>query len=164
MTSSGGQRGGRLGHPTYSLVSIRKNTFWLKQNTICSDRILTFRIRSRFKLRRDGDQCGDLRAVLQDQEPWRLVDEDTFPPTLRMSPGKMLGARGRDGIKRYWKKEREIPKKWSPIFPGNNKDNNPKVWRHTRTPNRPNTWEGDGRGSMARGPGTKSEAVICPGE
>ena len=32
--------------------------FWLKQNFICSDRILTFGIRSRFKLRRDGDQCG----------------------------------------------------------------------------------------------------------
>ena len=32
--------------------------FWLKQNSICSDRILTFGIRSRFKLRRDGDQCG----------------------------------------------------------------------------------------------------------
>ena len=32
--------------------------FWLKQNSICSDKILTFGIRSRFKLRRDGDQCG----------------------------------------------------------------------------------------------------------
>ena len=53
-----GQRGGRLGHLTYSLVSIRKNVFWLKQNFICSDRILTFGIKSRFKLRRDGDQCG----------------------------------------------------------------------------------------------------------
>ena len=50
MTSNGGQ-----GHPTYSLVSIRKNVFWLKQNSICSDRILTFGIRSRFNLRRDGD-------------------------------------------------------------------------------------------------------------
>ena len=82
-----------------------KRAFWLKQNTICSDRILTFGIRSRFKLRRDGDQCGDLRAVLQDQEPWRLVDEDTDQhshPLFRMSPGKkMLGPRGRDGIKRY---------------------------------------------------------------
>ena len=45
------------------------------------------------------------RAVLQDQEPWRLVDEDTDQhshPLFRMSPGmKMLGARGREGIKRY---------------------------------------------------------------
>ena len=28
---------------------------WLKQRFICSDRILTFRIRSRFNLRGDGD-------------------------------------------------------------------------------------------------------------
>ena len=34
---------------------IRKNVFWLKQNFICSDRILTFGIRSKFNLRRDGD-------------------------------------------------------------------------------------------------------------
>ena len=47
--------GGRAIQLTYSLVSIRKNVFWLKQNSICSDRILTFGIRSRFKLRRDGD-------------------------------------------------------------------------------------------------------------
>ena len=39
-----------LGHS-----SIRKNEFWLKQNFICSHRILTFRIRSRLNLRRDGD-------------------------------------------------------------------------------------------------------------
>ena len=59
-----GQRGGRLGHLTYSLVSIRKNVFWLKQNSICSDRILTFGIRSRFMLRRDGDQCGLPEAIV----------------------------------------------------------------------------------------------------
>ena len=40
MTSNGGQRGRRKGHPTYSLVSIRKNVFWLKQNFICSDEYL----------------------------------------------------------------------------------------------------------------------------
>ena len=97
--------GREVGPSNLFLGKYRKNAFWLKQNTICSDRILTFGIRSRFKLRRDGDQCGDLRAVLQDQEPWRLVDEDTDQhshPLFRMSPGKkMLGARGRDGIKRY---------------------------------------------------------------
>ena len=38
--------------------------FWLKQNTICSDRILTFGIISRFKLRRDGDQCGEPESRL----------------------------------------------------------------------------------------------------
>ena len=47
---------------------------------------------------------ANLRAV-EDQEPWRLVDEDKDQhshPLFRMSPGrKMLGARGREGIKRY---------------------------------------------------------------
>ena len=46
---------------------------------------------------------ANLRAV-EEQEPWRLVDEDTDQhslPLFRMSPGmKMLGARGREGIKR----------------------------------------------------------------
>ena len=47
---------------------------------------------------------ANLRAV-EDQEPWRLVDEDTDQhshPLFRRSPGKkMLGARGGEGIKRY---------------------------------------------------------------
>ena len=47
---------------------------------------------------------ANLRAV-EDQDPWRLVDEDTDQhshPLFRRSPGmKMLGARGREGIKRY---------------------------------------------------------------
>ena len=47
---------------------------------------------------------ANLRAV-EDQEPWRLVDEDTDQhshPLFHRSPGmKMLGARGREGIKRY---------------------------------------------------------------
>ena len=68
---------------------------WLKQNFICSDRILTFGIRSKFNLRREGDLVANLRAV-EDQEPRRLVDEDTDQhshPLFRMSPGmKMLGA------------------------------------------------------------------------
>ena len=72
---------------------------------------------------------ANLRAA-DDQEPWRLVDEDTDQhshPLFRMSPGmKMLGARGREGIKTLPKKEREIPKKCHPIFPGNNTDNNSK--------------------------------------
>ena len=38
--------------------------FWLKQNFICSDRILTLGIRSRSKLRRDGDQCGLPEAIV----------------------------------------------------------------------------------------------------
>ena len=47
---------------------------------------------------------ANLRAV-EDQEPWGLVDEDTDQhshPLVHRSPGmKMLGARGREGIKRY---------------------------------------------------------------
>ena len=38
--------------------------FWLKQNFIWSDKILTFGIRSRFKLRTDGDQCGLPEAIV----------------------------------------------------------------------------------------------------
>ena len=65
MTSSEVSRaGGRGIQLTYSSVSIRKNVFWLKKNSICSDRILTFGIRSRFKLRRDGDQCGLPEAIV----------------------------------------------------------------------------------------------------
>ena len=47
---------------------------------------------------------ANLRAV-EDQEPRKLVDEDTDQhshPLFRMSPGmKMLGAGGRERIKRY---------------------------------------------------------------
>ena len=47
---------------------------------------------------------ANLRAVLQDQEARRLVDEDPDQhshPLLRQSPGrKMQGAQGREGIKR----------------------------------------------------------------
>ena len=47
---------------------------------------------------------ANLRAVLQDQEARRLVDEDPDQhshPLFRQSPGrKMQGARGREGIKR----------------------------------------------------------------
>ena len=47
---------------------------------------------------------ANLRTV-EDQEPRRLVDEDADQhshPLFRRSPGmKMLGARGRKGIKRY---------------------------------------------------------------
>ena len=47
---------------------------------------------------------ANLRAV-EDQEPWRLVDEDTDQnshPLFRMSPGmKMLGAEEEKESKRY---------------------------------------------------------------
>ena len=57
---------------------------------------------------------ANLRAVLQDQEPWRLVDEDPDQhshPLFRKSPGmKMLGARGREGIKRYRRRNERFPR------------------------------------------------------
>ena len=57
---------------------------------------------------------ANLRAVLQDQEPWRLVDEDPDQhshPLFRKSPGmKMLGARGREGIKRYQRRNERFPR------------------------------------------------------
>ena len=66
--------------------------FWLKQNYICSDRILTFGIRSRFNLRRDGDLVW-LTRVHVDQEPWRIVAEDASqgsPASLPCRPGIMM--------------------------------------------------------------------------
>ena len=89
--------------------------FWLKQNSICSDRILTFGIRSRFNLRRDGDP---VRAV-EDQEPGRLVDEDTdqhSQPLFRMSPGiKMLGAEEEKESKCYLRRNERFRRKVSNI-------------------------------------------------
>ena len=61
----------------------------------------------------------NLRAVLQGQEPWRQVDEDPDQhshPLYRMSPGmKMLGARGREGIKRYRRRNERFPEMRSNI-------------------------------------------------
>ena len=58
--------------------------FWLKQNSICSDRILTFEIRSRFNLRRDGDLVL-LTWVYVDQQLWRIVAEDASQGSPRLS-------------------------------------------------------------------------------
>ena len=67
--------------------------FWLKQNSICSDRILTFGIRSRFELRRDGDQSGLPEAIVAG------AMEDVA--VARASDAR---SRGRERIKRYFKK------------------------------------------------------------
>ena len=68
---------------------------------------------------------ANLRAV-EDQEPWRLVDEDTDQhshPLFRKSPGmKMLGAEGEKESNVIQEGTRYL-KKWNPIFPGNNTDN-----------------------------------------
>ena len=69
---------------------------------------------------------ANLRAV-EDQEPWRLVDEDTdqhLHPLFRMSPGmKMLGAEEEKESKRYLRRNERFRIKCYPIFPGNNTDN-----------------------------------------
>ena len=58
--------------------------------------------------------------MLQDQEPWRLVDEDPDQHShllFRMSPGmKMLGARGREGIKRYRRRNERFLRNEIPYF------------------------------------------------
>ena len=115
---------------------------------------------------------ANLRAVLQDQAPWRLVDEDPDQhshPLFRMSPGmKMLGARGREGIKRYRRRNERFPR--NEILYFHEIIQTPfQKWRHTQThqPSQPlgGRWmAGDRRGSQVQEPGTKTEAVICPGE
>ena len=78
--------------------------FWLKQNFICSDRILTFGIRSRFNLRRDGD------LVWPTWEPLRIRSHGGFgwrhrpalPPSLPYEPGHgEAKSWGRERLKRY---------------------------------------------------------------
>ena len=63
---------------------------------------------------------ANLRAVLQDQEPWRLVDEDPDQhshPLFRRSPGmKMLEARGREGINRYRRRNERFLRNEIPYF------------------------------------------------
>ena len=114
---------------------------------------------------------ANLRAV-EDQEPWRLVDEDTDQhshPLFCRSPGmKMLGAREREGIKRYRRRNERFRRNEIQYFQEIIQTHF-KKWRHTQTPqpNQPmggRRMAGDRRGSQAQGPGTKPEAVICPGE
>ena len=87
---------------------------------------------------------ANLRAVLQDQEARRLVDEDPDQhshPLFRQSPGrKMQGARGREGIKRNRIRNERFPGKWRP---------NPKIQPSNRPKGRRQT-EGDRRGSRAK--------------
>ena len=70
--------------------------FWLKQNFICSDRILTFGIRSRLNLRRDGDLVWLTRVPsrIRSHGGWWLKTQAMNPPaSLPRSPGILvLGA------------------------------------------------------------------------
>ena len=105
---------------------------------------------------------ANLRAA-EDQEPRRLVDEDPDKhshPLFRMNPGmKMLGAEEtkesnvtEEGTRDSQEMKSNISRKYY--------RQHFKMWRHTRTPNRATSWEGDGweedkRGSKAQGPATK---------
>ena len=101
---------------------------------------------------------ANLRAVLQDQEAWRLVDEDPDQhshPLFRQSPGrKMQGAQGREGIKRNRTRNER--------FLGSG-DGTQKTHRRT-DPREGDGRKGDRRGSRSQGPGTKTEAGNRLGE
>ena len=101
---------------------------------------------------------ANLRAVLQDQEARRLVDEDPDQhshPLFRQSPGQKDARSSRKRRNQTQPNtEREIPRKWR-RNPKNQPSNRPKGRRRT---------EGDRRGSRAQGPGTKTEAGNRPGE
>ena len=113
---------------------------------------------------------ANLRAVLQDQEPWRLVDEDPDQhshPLFHMSPGmKMLGARGREGIKRYRRRNERFLRNEILYF----QEIRQTTFQNVETDTNPPTESTHGRETDGRrqtrkpGPRTKTEAVICPGE
>ena len=90
---------------------------------------------------------ANLRAV-EDQEPWRLVDEDTDQhshPLFRRSLGmKMLGARGREGIKRYRRKNERFLRNEIQYFQEIIQTTFQNVETYTNPPNHANPWEGDG--------------------
>ena len=114
---------------------------------------------------------ANLRAV-EDQEPRRLVDEDTDQhshPLFRRSPGiKMLGARGREGIKRYRRRNERFLRNEIQYFQEIIQITFQNVETYTNPqPGQPmgrRRMAGDGRGSKAQGSVSNSEAVICPGE
>ena len=114
---------------------------------------------------------ANLRAV-EDQEPQRLVDEDTDQhshPLFRVSPGmKMLGTRGREGIKRYQRRNKRFLRNEIQHFQEIIQTTFQNVETYTNPqPGQPmgrRRMAGDGRGSTAQGPVSKSEAAICPGE
>ena len=62
---------------------------------------------------------ANLRAI-EDQEPWRLVDEDTdqyYHPLFRMSPGmKMLGAEEEKESKRYLRRNERFRRNVTQYF------------------------------------------------
>ena len=92
---------------------------------------------------------ANLRAVLQDQEARRLVDEDPDQhshPLFRQSPGmKMQGARGREGIKRNRRRSERFPGNVRTLFRERTGRPFPKKWRpNPKTTSRTDPREGDG--------------------
>ena len=78
-----------------------------------------------------------------------------LPPSLPAEPGQKDARSSRKRRNQTQPNtEREIPRKWRPN-PENQPSNRPKGRRRT---------EGDRRGSLAQGPGTKTEAGNRPGE
>ena len=105
---------------------------------------------------------ANLRAV-EDQEPWRLVDEDTDQhshPLFRRSPGmKMLGARGREGIKRYRRKNERFRKNEIQYFQEIIQSTFQKVETYRNPPTKPTHGrETDGRRQTRKqGPRTRHQ-------
>ena len=89
---------------------------------------------------------ANLRAV-EDQEPWRLVDEDTDQhshPLFRMSPGmKMLGTEEEKESNITEEGTRDSEEMSANLSRKENRQHF-KTWRHTQTPNRDIAWEGGG--------------------
>ena len=84
--------------------------FWLKQNSICSDRILTFGIRSRFNLRRDGDLVELTKSmwIRSYGGLWLKTQARGPPASLPCRPGiMMLGAEEQKESNVTLRKERE---------------------------------------------------------
>ena len=109
---------------------------------------------------------ANLRAVLQDQEPWRLVDEDPDQhshPLFRMSLGmKMLGARGREGIKRYRRRNERFLRNEILYFHEIRQTPFQKVETYTNPPTEPTHGrETDGRRQTRKpGPRTRHQEVL----
>ena len=100
------------------------------------------------------------------------MDEDTDQhshPLFRMSLGKkMLGARGREGIKRYRRRNERFLRNEIEYFQEiiQTTFQNVETYKNPQ-PSQPmgrRQMAGDGRGSTAQGPVPKSEVAICPGE
>ena len=89
---------------------------------------------------------ANLRAV-EDQEPWRLMDEDTDQhshPLFRISTGmKMLGAE-EEKESNVTEEGTRDSEEMSPNLSKKEYRQHFKTWRHTRTPNRDIPWEGGG--------------------